>query len=81
MNSTSSVLQAHAAGVLLAEGAEAAPTLARRWWPRLPQRVALFLVRPVLLLAAGTLIVAPQPWIAPAWNLGLLWGWLSAARS
>lgn len=72
------VLQAHAAGVLLPEGTEAAPTLACRWWPRLPQRVALFLVRPVLLLAAGTLVVAPQPWIAPAWNLGLLWGWLSA---
>ncbi len=72
------VLQAHAARVLLPEDTEAAPTLARRWWPRLPQQVALFLVRPVLLLAAGTLIVAPQPWIAPHWNLGLLWGWLSA---
>lgn len=72
------VLQAHAAGVLLPEGVVAAPTLARRWWPRLPQRVALFLFRPILLLAAGTLVVAPQPWLAPAWNLGLLWGWLSA---
>lgn len=72
------VLQAHAAGVLLPEGAPVAPTLTRRWWLRLPPRVALFLARPILLFAVGTLIVAPQPWIAPTWNLGLLWGWLSA---
>jgi hypothetical protein len=32
----------------------------------------------MVLLALGTLVVAPRPWIAPAWNLGLLWGWLSA---
>jgi CRP-like cAMP-binding protein len=72
------VLQAHAAGVLMEEGSAPVPTLARRWWLRLPARVALFLARPVLLLALGTLVVAPRPWIAPAWNLGLLWGWLTA---
>lgn len=72
------IMQAHAAGVLLPEDATPAPTLARRWWLRLPPRVALFLARPVVLLAIGTLVVAPRPWIAPAWNLGLLWGWLGA---
>lgn len=72
------VLQAHAAGVLLPEDATPTPTRTRRWWLRLPPRGALFLARPIILLAIGTLIVAPRPWIAPAWNLGLLWGWLSA---
>ncbi len=72
------VLQAHAAGVLLEEDVFPPPTLVRRWWLRLPPRVALVLARPVLLLAIGTLLVAPRPWIAPAWNLGLLWGWLAA---
>lgn len=72
------MLQAHAAGVLMPEGATPTPTRARRWWLRLPPRVALFLARPMVLLAIGTLLVAPRPWIAPAWNLGLLWGWLSA---
>jgi CRP-like cAMP-binding protein len=71
------VLQANAAGVLVTEDEVTAPTLARRWWLRLPPRIALFLARPILLLAIGTLVVAPRPWIAPAWNLGLLWGWLS----
>ncbi|MBP6506817.1 MAG: cyclic nucleotide-binding domain-containing protein [Opitutaceae bacterium] len=71
------ILQAHAAGVLLPEAATFPPTLAQRWRVRLAPRLALILVRPVLLLAIGTLIVAPRPWIAPAWNLGLLWGWFS----
>lgn len=71
------VLQAKAAEVLLMEDEAPAPSLASRWWVRLPPRIALFLARPILLLAVGTLVVAPRPWIAPAWNLGLLWGWLA----
>ncbi len=72
------VLQACAAGVLLEAEATPPPSLARRWWPRLKPSIALMLVRPLLLLAAGTLVVAPRPWLAPAWDLALLWGWLSA---
>ncbi|HRJ47937.1 MAG TPA: hypothetical protein PKY38_11295, partial [Opitutaceae bacterium] len=51
------VLQAHAAGVLLGADATPPPPLARRWWPKLKPGVALVLVRPLLLLAIGTLVV------------------------
>lgn len=71
------ILQAHAAGVLQTDTAVFPPSQARQWRVRLSPRLALILARPLLLLAIGTLIVAPRPWIPPAWNFGLLWGWLA----
>lgn len=71
------VLQAYAAGVLLDEGKVPPPSPARRWWLRLPTQVSLILVRLIFVFAAGALAVSPRPWIPPAWNPGLLWGWLA----
>ena len=70
------VLQAHAAGVLLAEGEEDAPTLALRWPLRLPHR-ASGSAGAALLLAGVVALLIPR-WSAPSgWGDWVL-GWLAA---
>jgi CRP-like cAMP-binding protein len=71
------VLQAHAAGVLVAEFEPEEYSLATRWRLRVPLRVAALAGNAVVVLGTLALVLAPA-WPAPAGWLEWVEGWLGA---